>query len=77
MLPSHGRRADPWMMAMIVRTGLIPPSSSTDHPCHDVSKGERLLKDIYEAVRAGPGWSKTLLLVAYDDVRLSTNSLST
>ena len=65
------------MMAMIVRTGLIPPSSSTDHPCHDVSKGERLLKDIYEAVRAGPSWSKTLLLVAYDDVRLSTNSLST
>ena len=55
-----------------MRTGLIPPSSSTDHPCHDVSKGERLLKDIYEAVRAGPSWSKTLLLVAYDDVRLST-----
>ena len=74
--------AEPWVasgsvVAMIVRTGLIPPSSSTDHPCHDVSKGERLLKDIYEAVRAGPGWSKTLLLVAYDDVRLSTNSLST
>ena len=53
-----------------VWTGLIPPASSTDHPCHDVSKGERLLKDIYEAIRAGPSWSKTMLLVAYDDVRL-------
>jgi phospholipase C len=35
----------------------------SDHPCHDMSKGERLLKDVYEALRAGPKWSKTLFLV--------------
>ena len=29
--------------------------------------GERLLKDIYEALRAGPGWNHTLLWVGYDD----------
>lgn len=29
--------------------------------------GERLLKDIYEALRAGPGWNSTLLWVGYDD----------
>jgi hypothetical protein len=28
-----------------------------------MSKGERLLKDVYEALRAGPKWSKTLFLV--------------
>jgi hypothetical protein len=28
--------------------------------------GERLQKDIYESLRAGPKWEKTLLLIAYD-----------
>ena len=45
------------------RTG----GSNSDHPCHDVALGERLQKDIYEALRAGPKWNKTLLLVTYDD----------
>ena len=38
-----------------------------DHPCHDVALGERLLKDIYEGLRTGPGWEKTLFLMTYDD----------
>jgi phospholipase C len=46
---------------------LLPPLQACDHPCYDVAKGERLLKDVYEALRAGPGWNKTLLFVAYDD----------
>ena len=46
---------------------ILPPQQACDHPCHDVAKGERLLKDVYEAVRAGPGWMKTALFVAYDD----------
>ena len=32
-----------------------------------MAKGERLLKDLYEALRAGPGWENTLFFVAYDD----------
>jgi hypothetical protein len=48
-------------------TWIAPNNSYSDHPCNDVAKGERLTKDIYEAVRAGPGWSKTLLAVLYDD----------
>ena len=44
-----------------------PPIQACDHPCQDIAKGERLLKDVYEALRAGPKWKKTLLLVAYDD----------
>lgn len=46
---------------------ILPPIQASDHPCHDVAKGERLLKDVYEAVRNGPGWAKTLMIVAYDD----------
>ncbi len=29
--------------------------------------GERCQKDIYEALRAGKGWGKTLFLIVYDD----------
>lgn len=25
-----------------------PPGEACDHPCHDIAKGERLLKDMYE-----------------------------
>lgn len=46
---------------------LHPPIQACDHPCHDVAKGERLLKDVYEALRAGKAWERTLLLVVYDD----------
>lgn len=38
-----------------------------DHPCHDVALGERLIKDTYEALRAGKGWEHTLFLVVWDD----------
>lgn len=41
--------------------------SNDDHPCHDVALGEKLLKDTYEALRAGPAWNRTLLIVTYDD----------
>eukprot|EP01043_Picozoa_sp_COSAG02_P009316 COSAG02_NODE_314_length_24915_cov_18.575596_16_plen_54_part_00 len=30
--------------------------------------GERLEKDIYEALRAGPAWNKTLFLIIWDDI---------
>ena len=33
---------------------------NSDHPsCCDVALGERLRKDVYEALRAGPGWNHT------------------
>lgn len=44
-----------------------PPTSMCDHPCHDLALGERLHKDIYEALRAGPKWEKTALAIIYDD----------
>jgi hypothetical protein len=42
---------------------LMPPIEACDHPCADVAKGERFQKDVYEALRAGPGWEKTLFLI--------------
>ena len=42
---------------------VAPNDTWSDHPCNDVAKGERLTKDIYEALRAGPGWNKTLFAV--------------
>jgi hypothetical protein len=45
-----------------------PAGQASDHPCNDIAKGERLLKDVYEALRAGPKWNETLFLVAYDDI---------
>ena len=47
---------------------ISPNIEACDHPCHDIAKGERQLKDVYEALRAGPKWEKTLFLVAYDDI---------
>lgn len=38
-----------------------------DHPAHDVANGQRLVKDVYEALRAGPQWNQTLLIVTYDE----------
>ena len=46
---------------------ILPPLQACDHPCHDIAKGERILKDVYEALRAGPSWNRTLFFVAYDD----------
>ena len=37
------------------------------HRCNDMAKGERCQKDVYEALRAGPKWSSTLLIIVYDD----------
>lgn len=37
------------------------------HPDHDVSAGDALLKRIYDALRASPLWEKTALLITYDE----------
>eukprot|EP00602_Paraphysomonas_sp_CaronLab_P007776 CAMPEP_0185028320 /NCGR_PEP_ID=MMETSP1103-20130426/13959_1 /TAXON_ID=36769 /ORGANISM="Paraphysomonas bandaiensis, Strain Caron Lab Isolate" /LENGTH=501 /DNA_ID=CAMNT_0027562699 /DNA_START=14 /DNA_END=1519 /DNA_ORIENTATION=+ len=37
------------------------------HPDASVREGERLIKEVYEALRAGPKWNETLLLITYDE----------
>uniref|UniRef100_A0A0D9UVR3 Phospholipase n=1 Tax=Leersia perrieri TaxID=77586 RepID=A0A0D9UVR3_9ORYZ len=38
-----------------------------DHPAHDVGNGQRLVKEVYEALRGGPQWNQTLLIITYDE----------
>ncbi len=37
------------------------------HPLDDVTRGERLIKDVYEAIRNSPHWEHSLLLVTFDE----------
>jgi len=40
---------------------------NSQHPLDDVTRGERLLKDVYEAIRSSPHWPTSLLVVFYDE----------
>lgn len=42
-------------------------SGNSQHPNYDVALGEQLMHDVYYAVRNGPGWNDTLLLITYDE----------
>ena len=42
-------------------------TGNSQHPNYDVALGEQLIHDVYEAVRGGPGWPQTLLIVTYDE----------
>ncbi|MDE2583503.1 MAG: phospholipase, partial [Rhodospirillales bacterium] len=44
--------------------GLLP---NDQHPPHNVADGEQLIAAVYNALRAGPGWRRTLLIVTYDE----------
>ncbi|XP_030471414.1 non-specific phospholipase C3-like [Syzygium oleosum] len=38
-----------------------------DHPSHDVSQGQKFVKEVYEALRASPQWNEILFLITYDE----------
>src|SRR5581483_3675839 len=39
-----------------------------DHPPHNVMKAEKLIADVYNALRSSPDlWASTLLIVVYDE----------
>jgi hypothetical protein len=51
----------------------LPPSAedftcgNSQHPLDDVTRGEKLIKDVYEKIRNSPLWDKSLLLVTCDE----------
>jgi phospholipase C len=49
----------------------LEPSWGSDgnsqHPNYDVALGEQLIHDVYYALRNGPAWNKTLLIITYDE----------
>jgi phospholipase C len=42
-------------------------SGNSQHPNYDVALGEQLIHDVYYALRNGPAWNETLLIVVYDE----------
>jgi phospholipase C len=40
---------------------------NSQHPNYDVALGEQLIHDTYYALRNGPGWDDTLLIITYDE----------
>ncbi len=44
------------------------PGANDDHPPHDVQRGQALVADVYEAIRANEAlWHSTLLVISYDE----------
>lgn len=41
--------------------------SNDDHPSHDVSEGQKFVKEVYEAIRGSPQWKEMLLVITYDE----------
>ena len=41
--------------------------SQDDHPYGDIRDGQAFLNSVYDALRTGPKWDKTLLIVNYDE----------
>lgn len=37
------------------------------HPPHNIMKSEKLIADVYNAIRTSPQWEETLLVVVYDE----------
>jgi phospholipase C len=49
-------------------TGVLFDTMPNDeHPPHNVAYGEQLIAAVYNAVRSGPGWPNTLLVITYDE----------
>ncbi len=49
-----------------------PPEHSWDleddqHPVSNLAHGERLIFDVYQALRSSPTWNQTLLIITYDE----------
>jgi phospholipase C len=42
-------------------------AGNSEHPNYDVALGEQFLLQVYKAVRGGPGWDQTLLIITYDE----------
>jgi phospholipase C len=42
-------------------------TGNSQHPNYDVALGEQFILDVYQAVRNGPAWDSTLLVVTYDE----------
>jgi len=42
-------------------------SGNSQHPNYNVALGEKLISDVYNALRNSPSWNTTLLIITYDE----------
>ncbi|KAH6797174.1 non-specific phospholipase C6 [Perilla frutescens var. hirtella] len=47
--------------------GIVGSPANDDHPSHDVANGQKLVKEVYESLRASPQWNETLFVITYDE----------
>jgi phospholipase C len=47
--------------------GTSPRGGNSMHPVEDVTRGEALIKQVYDAIRRSPHWSESLLIVVFDE----------
>jgi len=48
--------------------------SADDHPHADIRAGQSFINQVYEAITRGAGWSRTALVVNYDEWAASTTT---
>ncbi|KAL2319415.1 hypothetical protein Fmac_028384 [Flemingia macrophylla] len=46
---------------------LLSIPGNDDHPSHDVSEGQKFVKEVYEALRGSPQWNEILFVIIYDE----------
>jgi phospholipase C len=55
----------------LAQYSFLEPSWGSDgnsqHPNYDVALGEQYIQQVYNAVRSGPAWAQTLLIISYDE----------
>jgi phospholipase C len=51
----------------IARPRLHRHPGNSQHPNYDVALGEQLIHDVYYALRNGPAWNQTVLIVTHDE----------
>ncbi len=57
----------PFCMVDPAFTGEGQGNSSDDHPHADIRDGQAFLNQVYDALRTSPAWSRTLMIVVYDE----------
>jgi phospholipase C len=58
----------PFPSYVFIEPSYYDPGANDDHPTHDVASADRLIANVYNALRANESlWSKSLLIVLYDE----------
>jgi phospholipase C len=56
-----------WIDPHFKDISVFGPNANDDHPPSDVTAGQALVLDVYNALRNGPLWEKTMLVITYDE----------